>query len=368
MTQVVPGTAYRVATAGFWSVLCQKRFKFSCLAPELTSSLYIFSIYLKMVLYIMAPDPKKHSAKKGKARTYLCSACKTRHCSPTGAKCPKFNKRRADDEQTDQQTPGKRRRTVTSTVHSTPSGEASHLSDGDDLMSQLLARLNGPPFPESEGSLASRPVMRASQPISQASTTQLPGPSTASSGAHPLQDLPSRDMFTMLCDQVATLADTQARERERMERDTKNSLELMRQSMQQMSQQFMAASQPTVGPPNSHTVQGQAAWPQCNIPVSQQAEPSAPQPSQSVVSSSQLGSTSGTSQVVRDKTLVRSTHRAKLSHPKTWRCQPIRSALCDDIDPLAITPPLYSKNLLSLRRAQGSGGEAPALAKVATHR
>ena len=307
MTRVVPGTAYRVATAGFWSVLCQKRFKFSCLAPELTSSLYIFSIHLKTVLYIMAPDPKKHSAKKGKARTYLCSECKTRHCSPTGAKCPKFNKSRADDEQTDQQTPGKRRRTVTSTVHSTPSGEASRLSDGDESMSQLLARLNGPPFPESEGSLASRPVTRASQAISQASTTQLLGPSTASAGARPLQDLPSRDMFTM-CDQVAMLADTQARERERMERDTKNSLELILITFGQHFRYIPGGTRQDSGEINPS---GEAITPQ-DLAMS-------------------------TNQV---RTLRR--HRPSVNHATAV--------------------------LKNLRRAQGSGGEAPALAKVATHR
>ena len=49
----------------------------------------------------MAPDPKKLSAKRGKARLYLCSVCKTRHTSPTGAKCNRQPKRRADDSSDD---------------------------------------------------------------------------------------------------------------------------------------------------------------------------------------------------------------------------------------------------------------------------
>ena len=37
----------------------------------------------------MAPVSRTASAKKGKARIYLCGSCYVRHAPPTGAACPR---------------------------------------------------------------------------------------------------------------------------------------------------------------------------------------------------------------------------------------------------------------------------------------
>ena len=98
--------------------------------------------------HIMAPDPKKHSLKKGKARMYLCSACNTRHASPTGAKCEAAHKRKASESDSTQSSGReKRRRTTGLPRHSSPCVAPQSDSLEEESMNELLARLDGPPFP-----------------------------------------------------------------------------------------------------------------------------------------------------------------------------------------------------------------------------
>ena len=142
-------------------------------------------------------------------------------------------------------------------------------------MSELLARLNGPPFPGSDSPVSERSLTHASAVDSQASTVQVPGPFQAphqTSG----NDIPSRDMLAMLCEQVALLADTQARERERLERDKQNNLDVIRQSVLTMSQRLDAASQLTGGLPTSSASQAQDSRPLITQTLASDTVPSDP--------------------------------------------------------------------------------------------
>ena len=74
---------------------------------------------------------------------------------------------------------------------------------------------------------------------SSVSTLQVPGPS----GQAPPNEGVSADLFSVLVDQVAILADTQTRERDRLERENRANFESICETMQQMSQRFAALSQ-----------------------------------------------------------------------------------------------------------------------------
>ena len=191
---------------------------------------------------IMVPDPKKHSAKKGKARMYLCSTCKTRHASPTGAKCERSRKRRASGEDSTQSTQrDKRRRTSRLPRHSSPQVQSQDSSLEEETMNELLARLDGPPFPEEERTLLSDTVPLRGGAPSGASQPVIPGTSAEDTTQH--AEPVTAGMFNMLCEQFAVLADTQTRDREQAERENKHNLDLITQSMASLSQKITASCQ-----------------------------------------------------------------------------------------------------------------------------
>ena len=199
----------------------------------------------------MAPDPKKHSTKKGNARTYLCSACGVRHASPTGAKCVRNAKRSGEDDTSSvEASQGKRHRTNYAPTQPDPPNQVQ--SSDDESMSEMFARLDGPLFPTGGPSVDLETNSHLSADDFGVSHNPTPGPSDTTGPRPDAESVASKDMFKMLCEQVAMLADTQACERERMERENKASLEAIRLSIANMSQQTSSAP---------HPPQGQAAWP-----------------------------------------------------------------------------------------------------------
>ena len=64
----------------------------------------------------------------------------------------------------------------------------------------------------------------------------------------------------MLCDQVAMLAESQARERERMEKETRDNMEALRQSVNQMSQRLATVPQSTGLVPPGLPQHNQSTW------------------------------------------------------------------------------------------------------------
>ena len=181
---------------------------------------------------------------------YMCSTCKTRHASPTGSKCTRQTKRKAEAAEDTTLGVQKRRRTNQPSAASSPrmnaSRAATDVSLEEESMDDLLARLDGPPFPSQNETIVTEAPSQLSVVQTSVSTFQVPGPS----GQAPPNEGVSADMFSVLVDQVAILADTQTRERERVERESKANFESIRESMQQISQRFVAFSQSqTVQPP-----------------------------------------------------------------------------------------------------------------------
>ena len=107
-------------------------------------------------------------------------------------------------------------------------------------MADLLAWLDGPPFPGTEETIVSG--MLAQPSVAHTSVaSQAPGPSGQNSNP---PDLPvSNDMLAVLCEQVALLADTQVMEGEKAEREHIAAMDAMRASMTQMSRSITTLSQ-----------------------------------------------------------------------------------------------------------------------------
>ena len=116
-------------------------------------------------------------------------------------------------------------------------------------MSNLLARLDGPPFPSSEDTIVSG--MLTQLPVANASLaqSQTPGPSgryTLGNGRQ--TEAVSRDMFSVLCEQVAILADMQTRERERLEHESKEGFQAVKASLELLSQRLVSNTMEAAGP------------------------------------------------------------------------------------------------------------------------
>ena len=109
-------------------------------------------------------------------------------------------------------------------------------------MNELLARLDGPPFPENEETILSVTIPIREGAPSEASQPVFPG----TSAEEPTRSMEpvTACMFNMLCEQFAVLADTQTQDRERAERESKQNLELFTQSMARFSQQLATSRQP----------------------------------------------------------------------------------------------------------------------------
>ena len=187
----------------------------------------------------MAPDPRKHSARRGKARLYLCSNCGVRHASPTGTRC----QRNADEPQpTDVSqmssvaSPGSPRDTPTKRRRITWQGpqrsvNQNPMSDDESMDAFLIgldrhANVSLPP---------SGTIAQSMHPVtSSPSASPVPGPSQGNAndgGKAPM----TGDMFTMLCEQMTIMADTQTRERQRLEQENKMGLDGIQAALTRMS-------------------------------------------------------------------------------------------------------------------------------------
>ena len=210
----------------------------------------------------MAPDPKKHSVKKGKARMYMCSACNTRHASPTRAKCEVARKRKvSEDDSTQSSGREKRRHTTGLPRHSSPRVAPQMDSLEEESMKELLARLDGPPFPtKDETFISDAPLLPRGSPLVK------PGPLGTSQGL-PHEGQVTSDMFNILCEQMALLADAQTRDRQRIDRESKANMDLIAQSMAQFSRQLAVKQAETIQQLPSQSVQGTVGSTRQTFPV-----------------------------------------------------------------------------------------------------
>ena len=194
----------------------------------------------------MAPDPRKHSAKKGKARMYLCSRCNIRHASPTGAKCQRQNdvadpdvsqmsSAPSTDAASPRETPNRRRR-MASRGSPVPSGQDnSRLFSDDESLGVFLEHLDRR---DANATLANGAIAQPEgAPPSTSSPSIAPTPGTSqrehveSNANAPV----TNRMFNVLCEQMAIMAEAQSNERQRAERVSQASMEAIKDSLISLS-------------------------------------------------------------------------------------------------------------------------------------
>ena len=195
----------------------------------------------------MAPDPKKHSARKGKARLYMCSTCGVRHESPTGARCQRQRLNEAPAQPHDapqssagfpatspRETPKKRRRTARCDPPEQPERDTFlTAASEDESMGDFLVRLNRDDNDVLPPSGAIR--QQVSPVASTPSTAPIAGTSQQVNGDSEDRAPVTKDMFAMLCEQIAILADTQTREREKAQQESRDSIAALRTTIANMA-------------------------------------------------------------------------------------------------------------------------------------
>ena len=282
----------------------------------------------------MAPDPKKLSAKKGKARLYMCSVCGVRHTSPTGAKCTRqaVPKRRADDSQTQADSPCKRRRVGRPTIHDrvveAPEGDVSmgrptiqgealeaptaadaSMMSSEMSMGQYLENLDQLPFPDTGLIGHTEPSQAASPSATGFLASPEPGPSHTQREANNAE---SSGVLAMLCEQITILADTQTRERERLQKETKEAMNEVRATLAHMTGRLVACETASSAPTSSTPAKDP------RTPARSPVNRVEPRPS----TSREAGSSTGTMRRVND-----SSRRAILGEASEQASQPSSSSL-----------------------------------------